>query len=162
DDFLIDRTTLTRTYHPAKYHDGNPVLTPERDWEKAGGPCAMVFSDGVWYDPADRLYKIWYMGGLTRSTCYATSQDGLAWEKTKLDVKEGTNVVQPDGRDSSTVWLDMDEKEPKCRFKMVRAHRHDGGWALALYLSADGVHWGEPAAVSGPCGDRTTFFYNPF
>jgi hypothetical protein len=29
---------------------------------------AMVFSDGVWYDPKDRLFKMWYMGGQTRAT----------------------------------------------------------------------------------------------
>jgi hypothetical protein len=41
----------------------------------------MVFSDGVWYDPKERLFKMWYMGGLTRATCYATSKDGLRWDK---------------------------------------------------------------------------------
>jgi hypothetical protein len=28
---------------------------------------AMVFSAGVWYDPKDRLFKMWYMGGQTRA-----------------------------------------------------------------------------------------------
>jgi hypothetical protein len=40
----------------------------------------MVFSDGVWYDPHDRLFKMWYMGGILRSTCYATSRDGIHWK----------------------------------------------------------------------------------
>src|SRR5438105_9192746 len=77
DDFLIERTTLTRTHHRPTYHARNPVLT--------GG---MVFSDGVFYDPQDRLFKMWYLtkGG----TAYATSKDGLAWDKPELDVKKGT------------------------------------------------------------------------
>ncbi len=162
DDFLIEKTTLRRTFHRAKYHPDNPILKPDRAWEKDGGPTAMVFSDGVWHDPADRLFKMWYMGGHTRSTCYATSRDGIHWEKPRLDVKEGTNIVQLAGRDSVTVWLDLEEKDPKRRYKLFRSHRADGGWALALYFSADGIHWGEAAAKSGPCGDRTTVFYNPF
>jgi len=33
---------------------------------------------------------------------------------------------------------------------------------VSVYFSPDGVHWGEPVIRSGPCGDRTTVFYNPF
>lgn len=52
----------------------------------------MVFSDGVFYDPQDKLFKMWYLakGG----TAYATSKDGLTWEKPQLDVMKGTNLVQ--------------------------------------------------------------------
>src|SRR5439155_7891214 len=65
------------------------------------------------------------------------------------------------GRDSSTVWLDLEEKDPKKRYKMWRVTNRKG-WAIDLHFSADGVHWGEPVTRSGPCGDRTTVFYNPF
>ena len=83
-------------------------MRPDREWEtdKEGG-VAMSFSDGVWVDPKDKLFKMWYMGGYGASTCYATSPDGFRWEKPLLDVKPGTNVVQPDTRDSSTTWLDL-------------------------------------------------------
>ncbi len=162
DDFLIEHTTLKRTFHAAKYYPGNPVLAPDRPWEEeGGGPTAMVFSDGVWYDPEDRLFKMWYMGGYCTATCYATSPDGIHWEKPSLDVRPGTNVVQPGDRDSATVWLDLREKDPQRRFKFFRTHREDG-WAVSVYFSPDGVHWGEPVIRSGPCGDRTTVFYNPF
>ena len=30
-----------------------------------------MFSDGVFFDPSDRLFKMWYMGGYSMSTCYA-------------------------------------------------------------------------------------------
>src|SRR6266852_5210921 len=67
DDFLIEKTTLRRTYHQAQYHPANPVLRPDKPWEKSGkDPTAMVFSDGVWYDPQDRLFKMWYLGGMLR------------------------------------------------------------------------------------------------
>jgi hypothetical protein len=50
DDFLIAHTSLTRTHHRPEYHPRGSVLTD-----------GMVYSDGVWYDPADRLFKMWYM-----------------------------------------------------------------------------------------------------
>ncbi len=161
DDFLIEQTTLRRTFHAAQYDPRSPVLRPDRPWEEPGGPTAMVFSDGVWYDPADRLFKMWYMGGYCRATCYAESRDGITWEKPTLDVVPGTNIVQPDGRDSATVWLDLDETDPQRRYKLFRAHS-DGGWALSVYFSPDGIHWGDAVTRSGPCGDRTTVFSDPF
>jgi hypothetical protein len=163
DDFLIAETSLRRTYHLATYHAATPVLRPDGEWERTGdSPCAMVFSDGVWFDPEDSLYKVWYMGGIVRSTCYATSRDGIKWEKPKLDVRQGTNVVHAGFRDSNTVWLDHDEKDPKRRFKMFRSIRHQESWALQLHFSPDGIHWSDAICTSGLCGDRTTVFYNPF
>jgi hypothetical protein len=162
DDFLIEATTLRRIYHTAEYYPTNPVLKPDKPWEQEGSdPTAMVFSDGVWYDPQDHLFKMWYMGGYVRSTCYATSKDGIRWEKPSLNVKPGTNIVQPGVRDSATIWLDLEEKDPARRYKFFRCHG-DGGWALSLYFSPDGIHWGDPITRSDECGDRTTVFYNPF
>jgi hypothetical protein len=162
DDFLIEQTTLKRAFHLTELHAQNPVLKPDKPWEQQGGPTAMVFSDGVWFDPQDKLFKMWYMGGYVLSTCYASSKDGITWEKPALDVKAGTNVVQEDRRDSATVWLDLEEKDPKRRLKLFIAERHEKGWALAVYFSPDGIHWGERLAWSSPCGDRTTVFHNPF
>ncbi len=150
DDFLVGQTTLTRTHHRPTYHPKNPVLT--------GG---MVFSDGVWYDPQDKIFKMWYLAG--GGTAYATSTDGIAWDKPALDVKKGTNLVQTSGRDSSTVWIDLEEKDPKKRYKMFRSASRPElkSWCLWVHFSADGVHWSDPEPT-GACGDRTTVFYNPF
>ena len=43
--------------------------------ESPEGGVAMSFSDGVWYDPKDGLFKMWYLAGAARHTCYATSKD---------------------------------------------------------------------------------------
>jgi hypothetical protein len=158
DDFLIEHTTLKRTFHTADYHPASPVLRPDRPWEQEDGPTAMVFSDGVWYDPKGRLFKMWYMGGFCRSTCYATSRDGIRWEKPALDVQPGTNIVHPGRRDSVTVWLDLEEKDPQRRYKMFL---YDLAGGISVCFSADGIHWNQ-VARSGPTGDRTTVFYNPF
>src|SRR5207244_2948989 len=82
DDFLIEKTDLKRTFHAPKPHPDNPILKAEKEWEREGkSPMAMVFSDGVWYDPADKLFKMWYMGGHARSVCLAYSEDGVRWRR---------------------------------------------------------------------------------
>jgi hypothetical protein len=162
DDFLIERTTLKRTFHQPKAHKDSPVLRPEKPWEKGRGGMAMVFSDGVLYDPEDRLFKMWYLGGAGQSVCHARSEDGIRWTRPHLDVRKGTNVVHPGPRDSATVWLDREEKDPKQRWKLFRSHAEGGRFGLSVYFSKDGVHWGDRVLWTGSVGDRTTAFFNPF
>ncbi|MCC6155379.1 MAG: hypothetical protein IT367_16545 [Candidatus Hydrogenedentes bacterium] len=167
DDFLIESTMLKRTFHSAEYYPNNPVISPDKEWE--GGesqghpaPTAMPFSDGVWYDPQEQLFKMWYMGGYVKSTCYAESKDGIHWTKPELDIVPDTNIVQPHGRDSATVWLDRNDPDPARRYKMFSYLRPDDSGRYTIYFSADGKHWGDPVATSGPTGDRCSVFYNPF
>ncbi len=166
DDFLIEKNTLQRIYHSAEYHPGNPVLKPDREWErqdtKAWGPveAVSVFSDGAWYDPRDRLFKLWYRVAYTKATGLATSRDGIHWEKPLFDVVPGTNIVHNVGRGSSTVWLDQEEKDQGRRFKMMSSSSHMQ--PQRLFFSPDGIHWSREIARSIPCGDRTTMFWNPF
>ena len=46
DDFLIESTTLERTFHTSEQFSGNPVLKPEEPWEK-GGPGFKAPTDTV-------------------------------------------------------------------------------------------------------------------
>ena len=165
DDFLIEQTTLKRTFHQARYHPASPVLKADSPADREGAkPTAMVFSDGVWYDPADKLFKMWYLCGYCVATGYATSKDGIHWAKPSLDVVPGTNIVQKQRRDSATVWLDLFEQDPAKRYKLFTTMLPKGGgsWGLGLFCSADGIHWGDPVAISWTIGDRSTVFYNPF
>jgi hypothetical protein len=170
DDFLIEETTLQRSFHLAEYYPGNPVLQPDQPWESKDGLAeAMAFSDGVWFDPKDNLFKVWYVSGKESCTCYATSADGIHWDKPALDVEPPSNIVLRQVRDSATVWLDLDEKDPQRRFKMV-LFAMDGverNKPLELRHSPDGIHWSPVIASNGyPANsiymDRTTMFYNPF
>ena len=55
DDFLIEQSSLVRTFHRAEYHPASPVLTPATAWEKRDpyadrtqthpNPAAMPFSE---------------------------------------------------------------------------------------------------------------------
>jgi len=167
DDFLIAETTLTRSWHRPSYHPACPVLRPEAPWEmrddaaeriqQPGNPAAMPFSDGVFFDPRDRLFKMWYMGGYGSATCLATSDDGIRWRRPVFDVVRGTNIVHGDYRDSSTVWLDLDSRDPRERYKM--SYWYDN--AVSLLTSPDGVHWNRRGRTPRTA-DRTTFFRNPF
>ncbi len=167
DDFLIEQSSLVRTFHRAEYHPANPILRPETKWEMRDemadrtnthpNPAAMPFSDGVFYDQKDRLFKMWYMGGYQLNTCYATSTDGLHWDRPVLDVIKGTNILREANRDSSTTWIDYDETDPARRYKMAAWH----DYYLEQFVSPDGIHFTK-TGDSGYAGDRTTFFYNPF
>ncbi len=169
DRFLVEKTDLRRTFHPAQYYPDNPVLRPDKPWESAGlHHTAMAFSDGIWYDPADHFFKAWYQGGggtdwlaHNPATLYATSNDGIQWDKPNLDVKPGTNIVSMAMRDSATVWLDLEEKDPARRYKFLYSHGGMGPKA-SLHFSADGIHWGKEQWETPFTGDRITMFWNPF
>ncbi len=166
DDFLIESTTLARQFHPALMHPGNPVLSPATTVENSGlGPMAMPFSNGVFYDPADSLFKIWYMCGYRQSLCYANSTDGVNWNRPSLDVVTGTNIVLTDTRlmDGYTTWIDPEEIIPARRYKLLRILFNGARNELHLHYSADGIHWEPSVAINRSLpGDRSTFFYNPF
>lgn len=170
DDFLIEETTMWRSCHTAEYHAASPVLRPETKWEvgdeyadrtsRRPNPSAMPFSDGVFFDPADRQFKMWYMGGYLMHTCLAMSDDGIKWRRPSFDVSTSfpkSNIVMRSGRDSGTVWLDLVTKNAAERYKMALFHEK----ALSLHVSPDGVHW-HGLGETGIANDRTTFFYNPF
>ena len=162
DDFLIERTTLERTFHQPVYHPQSPVVRPDQKWEQGKTThSAMVYSDGVWYDPTDQLFKMWYLASAKFATCLATSCDGIHWSKPAFDVVEGTNIVCQFGRDASTVWLDHDAADPSARFKMFRAN-WKGTYAISTHHSPDGIHWSDELYRSGPSWDRTSVYYNPF
>jgi hypothetical protein len=179
DDFLIEQTTLKRIFHIPEYFPGNPVLKPEKPWERGTsgnrrGPCAMPFSDGVWYDPADKLCKMWYRADYEkRHLCFATSPDGIQWTKPALDVVAGTNIVFRGAGGACVVWLDLEEKNPARRFKFIRTGdgadliRPDQPWqgsrcSMYVHFSPDGIHWGPEVVRSGPTGDRNSAFWNPY
>lgn len=174
DDFLISSTDMKRVFHTPRYYAGNPVLEPDRAWENTakGAKYAAPFSDGIWWDDAAGLFKMWYLAGAgalhkqddqSFYTGYAESTDGKHWTKRICDVYAGTNIVDTCNRDAATVWLDRNERDSGKRFKMFNIERRptDRRWQIILKYSADGIHWSRGAAQSGDISDRTTAFYNP-
>jgi hypothetical protein len=123
-------------------------------------------SQGLFWDPAAQLYKMWYRCGNTQ--CYATSHDGISWEKPRLPYSgkyakfNGTNIVDGSPLDGSTIWLDLRPGVPADeRYKMAivcaESCEH-----YTLKYSGDGITWREVLLETGPVEDRSTIFFNPF
>ena len=166
DDFLIESTTLARTFHTADYHSENPVLSPDKPWEKKvarkewqGMSAAMAFGGGVWFDPEYRRFRMWYMGGYCLGRCYAESRDGVHWTKPNQDVVAGTNIVHPSRGDTALVWMDLEDTAPAKRYKLFREDNKKG---MAVYYSPDGIHWSDEVVRTGGTSSPTTLFWNPF
>jgi len=173
DDFLIEETDLQPQYHKAKKFEGNPVLYPQKEWEIEQSPVACPKSGGVWYDEEEKIFKMWYEAGWLHNMCYATSKDGICWERPSLD-NEGTNkILTYDGYepekysgdtsylrpDSTTVFIDYNCPKSE-KYKLYL--RNPGGMAPGIVaVSGDGIHF-DKFKFSGEVGDRSTVFYNPF
>jgi hypothetical protein len=161
DDFLIAESALERVFHQPRKHDGNPVFASITPWKRDGiHPAAVPKSGGVRWDPAARCLKMWYEDGWLGSQAFAVSSDGLHWERAVQNIVPG---MRPD---SGTVWLDLEDREPSRRYKMLlREPQEEIGGALEgpghCLVSRDGIHWIAPIPT-GRMGDRSTMFYNPF
>ena len=173
DNFLIESTTLQRVMHYPEYVAQNPVLSPDKDWEKSGtkgAAFAAPFSDGVWYDESENKFKMWYMAGggqySTSSagvTCYAESTDGKTWTKPSLAVISGTNIVDFNSiRDASTIWMDKQETNASKRYKMFQVAGGSGKWKYHYKTSANGIQWRDNSTPSQSIADRSTVYKNPF
>lgn len=168
DNFLIEKTDLTRVYHHPTYYQGNPIVKPDKPWEfNETGGYAAPFSDGVWYDEKDSTYKMWYLAGKDKKdyqTCYAISKDGRHWIKPDLHIYGNTNIVDTSNRDSGSMWLDKETKDSNRRYKFFNMEwrPRDNRWQVILKYSPDGIHFDKGIAQSGDMYDRTTAFYNPF
>ncbi len=164
DDFLVEQTDLLRRFHKPTKYEGNPVLKPETELEinHPNNAIACPKSGGLWWDADEKLFKLWYEAGWINTICYATSRDGLHWDRPNLDIQPGTNRVLPKDLvcDSWTVVPDYQTSDAKQRYKMFM--RPPGGNKPGVSMvSADGIHWVN-RVETGDTGDRSTMFYNPF
>ncbi len=145
DDHVIEELDgLERvSQRPTKL--GRPVLEGTEPWERA---TAAIIGNSLHYDEEDGLFKAWY--DTPAGVAYATSQDGLQWEKPRLGILEhegstANNLVSP-GRNFSVV-KDPRADDPAQLYKAMYWHsRRDpdapwGGKGHFVACSPDGVHW---------------------
>ena len=153
---------VQRVFHAAEKHPHNPVLRKVKPWENDRGTWGSVI-----YDEQERIFKAWYGGKSGRQKeyrpgslsecsvlCYATSTDGVHWDRPALDLNEvmGTrenNVVVGDdhhnglGHWESTL-KDPLEIDPRRRYKALGWSSYDWDGPLSgIYsmTSPDGLHW---------------------
>ena len=99
----------------------------------------MVFSDGVFYDPHDRLFKMWYMGGYSQNTCYRrlARRHHVGEARARRGRRARTSRMALH-RDSTTVWLDLARARSGAALQdgaLVRSR------SAAVRASPDGIHW---------------------
>lgn len=138
DDYLIDSLgNLQRTVNQPVKHPDNPVLKREHPWEAFR---VQVYGT-VLYDPEARLFKAWYMNipataadkitvqgqrrpGHATLLSYATSKDGVVWEKPVLNLVDfegstANNMIAPDlyNPEGFSVLYEPNDPNPDRRYK---------------------------------------------
>lgn len=160
DDTLIaEREHMTHVVGQVRKHPG-PVIAPDTPTDRYGATFASVV-----YDAEEGLFKAWYTAQ-ARSTerwvedplearlspallAYATSSDGVHWEKPNL------GIVEVDGsRDNNicdvvhTDSLVRDDHDPNPERRYKRLMYDSSERALHMLFSAEGLHWTWPTKAA--------------
>ena len=186
DDFLIEAANLRRVIHTVEKHHGNPVLYPVKPWE---GQYTLLYGT-VMRDEEEGIWKAWYLtmnhfryiqNLFPESTylCYATSRDGVHWERPALGLieyrgsKENNIVFQAHHApelglsgilDAVSILKDNRDPDRSRRYKMMIwrhnqrlvdgkwAYQREGPYAMGHYaaFSPDGLRWREQARPAFP------------
>ena len=156
-----------------KKHLDNPLFPEDKPWEKR---FDNLYAN-VLYDDEEQLYKCWYspfiidystlgMSMEQRRTiryraprnremaiCYATSKDGLTWDKPDLGLvryrgttannivwrgEDGSRVLRA-GPHGGGVFKDLNDPDQKRRYKALLKSK-----ILSVAFSEDGLHWDAP------------------
>ena len=146
DDECINETeNVWRTLHHAQKHDENPLLEADKPWEGY-----LVLQPGtVIYDEEASCFRMWYntqpssdKPDVGKYLCYATSPDGISWEKPPLDQfefegKSSTNILLDGVHWNHVVLKEPDAVNADRRYKLL--YWGEGGVNAAF--SADGIEW---------------------
>ena len=143
DAHVSEAKGVRRCAHRAEKYAGNPVVTREYDWEKAG---IQLYGRSVIFDPSAGLFRMYYLayknaptpGGKTFELngvtlpsnalvpAYAESRDGIHWSKPflnqcKIDGVDADNVIDVLCGQSFEpgVLYDADDPDAGRRYKMM-------------------------------------------
>lgn len=188
DSRIIDSVQNARlTLGKVKKHPANPLFGEDKPWEKR---FDNLYAN-VMYDNKEGIYKCWYSPfiadnsalGMTleerkqkryqapdnreMAICYATSKDGIVWDKPELGIVEyagnkANNIVWRgkneggehwDGPHGSGIFKDLRDPDPQRRYKaFLKAE------ILSVAFSPDGIHWG--SAITCPEADSAGDTHN--
>ena len=163
DNYLIESLkNAKQVMNPARKAESNPVLRPERPWEGN-----TVRTHCIYFDEEENIFKMWYTSSIWTASrddngkiiseshdnsgpkfdCYATSPDGIEWERPNLGLVEfegskDNNILLEESR-MPYMFHDPHEDNPEKRFKgMIRTGtRTTPGMQWDLYYSPDGFTW---------------------
>lgn len=187
DSRIIESTeNVQLTIGAVQKDENNPLFGEDKPWEpRFDNPYLSII-----FDEEEEIYKMWYSifiksgprgdfpgegiptderawvdwreGAREYGVCYATSKDGIHWDKPELGVvefngskKNNIVIVAPHG---VTVMKDLQETDPQKRYKALKPEAPgagDRGHDSAAWFSPDGIHWGE-AINLGPIAHGDT------
>ena len=147
-------------------HAANPLFEEDKPWEKRidnlYGNIAYDHEEGTykcWYSPFtvghatgelsldERLQKV-YKGHPEQEmgVCYATSSDGIVWNKPNLGLvkyeNNSANNILSRGVHGSGIFKDKLESNPKRLYKSISQ-------GMKSSFSADGLNWSVPTSIIG-------------
>ena len=168
DSRIIDKVENAHlTVGVVQKDENNPLFGEDKPWEpRFDNPYLSVI-----YDEEEKIFKCWYSifiksdaydefpgeglpsdqrawiewqkGKRKFGVCYATSNDGIHWEKPELGLiefegsKENNIVIEYNH--GVTVMKDLHETNPQERYKAI----HPEDESSYVWFSTDGIHWGE-------------------
>ena len=151
--------------------NANPLFDEDKPWERR---FDNLYAN-VLYDHEEQIFKCWYSPfivswstkGMTiqqrkekeygkhdqeMGICYATSKDGIGWEKPELGLVEyegnkANNILwrgggvhkEWGGPHGTGIFKDLRDPDPSRRYKAILKDK-----ILSVAFSADGIHW-DPA-----------------
>lgn len=152
---------------PRKF-TGNPLFGEELPWEPR---YDNMYPNVIW-DESDGIYKCWYNPFLVEvedwlgssnelkrwlyprqsGLCYATSMDGIHWEKPRFDILpfwgKPSNILMRDVHGVG-VFRDSHDADPDRRYKSIFVNQEAGRrTTVAVAFSADGIHWAPQTVLS--------------
>ena len=160
-----------------KKHKSNPLFVEDKAWEKRFDNLY----GNVTYDEEEKIFKCWYSpfivdhsakgmtqkerdskryrppGGREMGICYATSEDGIKWDKPELglvDYKESrANNIIWRGPHGVGIFKDHRDSDPARRYKLIMQDPIKGpvprSHGVSTSYSTDGIHWSAPRRIKG-------------
>ena len=151
-------------------HPENPLFIEDNPWEKRFDNLY----GNVLYDADEELFKCWYSPFIVANSargmslaerqqkpyrgrmdqemgiCYATSADGLSWDKPQLNTVEygadtHNNLVWR-GPHGAGIFKDTHEIDESRRYKMLFQQPKAG---MSVSFSRDGLSWSNPLLLEG-------------
>ena len=147
DDYAIAESSgLVHVVQQPRRVSERPILTSDQAWEGSvlQAPCVL-------WDPRMKFFHMYYWSATGDSifTCYATSTDGVHWEKPTLNLHAGLN-----GSKENNIVLRGKGNVARIRYVEFNPNTNDPQRRfLALYIdnvpgltefsasSPDGLHW---------------------
>ena len=165
DAFLLEVHNLQRKVNQVVKHP-EPVVKLDAPWNT--DKMEMFNYNNVLYDEDEKLFKMWYVvcgqrvdeyWERGRKTAYATSKDGIHWEKPIMNMveingsKENNYII---GEMLSLTYTIIDDPSDVAarRYKIIFfVDSEEQRWShfhvpLNVAYSADGITWDRPAHVN--------------